>query len=230
MRDVKLDFGKAVKKQRFELGISQEELADRAGLHRTYISDVERGSRNVSLESIKKLARALELSIATLFARAGNGFETEQSVEILLIEDNPRDVELTLRAFRKARITNLVQVARDGAEALEFLFATGAHDFRVDRPLPGVILLDLKLPKIQGLEILRRIKTDHRTQKIPVVVLTSSSRDRDIAECLRLGAASYIVKPVGFQNFSEVTPHLHLEWALRKPSRESVAKTGAHDG
>jgi CheY-like chemotaxis protein len=214
--DVKVTFGKAVKKQRSELGISQEELADRAGLHRTYISDVERGARNVSLESIKKLAHALELSVATLFSRAGNGVEQDKFVEILLIEDDQNDIELTLHAFRKARIANVVHVVRDGAQALDFLFANGAYSRRQNQPLPGVILLDLNLPRIGGLEVLRRIRSDKRTHKIAVVVLTGSNCDRDIAECRRLGAASYIVKPVGFQNFSEVTPHLSLEWALKK--------------
>jgi CheY-like chemotaxis protein len=216
--DVKVIFGKAVKRQRSELGISQEELADRAGLHRTYISDIERGARNVSLESIRKLAQALELSVATLFSRAGNGIENANLVEILLVEDDSNDIELTLHAFHEARISNVVHVVRDGADALDFLFATGAHGRRHNQPLPGVILLDLNLPKIDGLEVLRRIRADRRTQKIPVVVLTVSNCDHNIAECRRLGAASYIVKPVGFRNFSEVTPHLSLDWTLNKPS------------
>jgi CheY-like chemotaxis protein len=213
--DVKTVFGAAVKSQRSELGITQEELADRAGLHRTYVSDVERGARNLSLESIEKLALALELSVSTLFARAGDG--AEQLLEILLVEDNPHDAELTLRAFRKARITNVVHVARDGAEALDFLFATGAHDRRMNQPLPGLILLDLNLPKVDGLEVLRRIKAERRTQQIPVIVLTVSKRDGDISECRRLGVGSYLSKPVGFQNFSEITPNLGLDWALKKP-------------
>src|SRR5438477_8397408 len=105
--DLKRLFGTAIKGKRSELGISHEELAHRAGLHRTYISDVERGARNLSLESIEKLAHALELSVATLFARAGDGAGADPFVEILLVEDNPDDVQLTLRAFRKARITNV---------------------------------------------------------------------------------------------------------------------------
>src|SRR5215216_4078334 len=133
--DVKATFGKAVKGKRIELGISQEELAHRAGLHRTYISDVERGTRNLSLESIEKLAGALELSLATLFARAADQVGPDPFIEILLIEDDPHDVHLTLRAFRKARITNVVHVARDGAEALDFIFATGAHSRRMNQAL-----------------------------------------------------------------------------------------------
>ena len=215
--DLKRLFGTAIRSKRSELGISQEELADRAGLHRTYVSDVERGARNLSLESIEKLASALELSISGLFERARDGGTNSQTVEVLLVEDEPLDVELTLRAFQKARFTNPLHVVHDGAEALEFVFGTGAYAHRRDLPLPGVILLDLNLPKINGLELLRQLKADKRTEKIPVIVLTVSQQDRDIAECRRLGVEQYLVKPVDFRNFSEVTPHLLFEWALVKP-------------
>lgn len=196
--------------------ISQEELAARAGLHRTYVSDVERGARNPSIESVQKLADALEVSLPILFERAGHG--QNRFVEILLVEDEPQDVELTLHAFKKARLTNPIHVVRDGLEALHFLFAAGRYAVRKEDPLPGVILLDLNLPTIDGLEVLRRVKADARTQKIPVVILTVSKRDRDISECQRLGAETYIVKPVGFQNFSEVTSRLSLSWVLVKPN------------
>ncbi len=220
IHDFKSSFGDAVKRTRSELGISQEELAGRAGLHRTYVSDVERGRRNISLENIEKLSSALQLTTSNLFARAGEANVQNKFVEILLIEDNVNDAELTLRAFRKGRITNVVHVVRDGVEAMEFLFATGAHERRRNQPLPGVILLDLNLPRIDGLEILRRIKADKNLQRIPVIVLTVSNHDRDIAECRRLGVENYIVKPVGFQNFSEIAPNLEMEWALvRQPRR-----------
>lgn len=212
--DATVDFGKAVRRQRFELGISQEELADRAALHRTYISDVELGMRNVSLKSISKLARALNLSVPKLFSKADVGPEINRIVEILLIEDNPRDVEMTLRAFWKAKITNVVNVARDGVEALEHLFGKAKAKNQV---LPGVILLDLFLPKVDGLEVLREIKKDKNTRKIPVIVLTASNRESDIAECQRLGVDKYIVKPVGFRNFSDITPSLGLNWTLQRP-------------
>src|SRR5438270_1542305 len=134
--DLKTLFGVAVRKKRVGLGISQEELADRAGLHRTYISDVERGVRNLSLESIEKLAHALELSVSGLFARAGDGSGAgSETVEILLVEDEPDDIELALLAFRKARFANPVHVVHDGAEALDFLFATGAYAHRRHSPL-----------------------------------------------------------------------------------------------
>jgi CheY-like chemotaxis protein len=208
------------------MGISQEELADRAGLHRTYISDVERGMRNPSLESIAKLAQALDLTLPALFERATGSEAAVGMVDILLVEDEPRDVELTLRAFKRARLSNPIQVARDGAEALDLIFARGAYAHRQGERRPMVILLDLNLPKVSGVEVLRRLRADRRTEKIPVVVLTVSTRDRDIAECKRLGVANYIVKPVGFQNFSETIPGLEMEWALLRP----VGRAGRESG
>jgi two-component system, response regulator len=215
-------FGKAIRRTRSELRISQEELADRAGLHRTYVSDVERGRRNISLESIQKLAHALRLSAAALFQRAKSGSGSDRPVEILIVEDNPTDLELALRAFEKAKITNPVHVARDGAEALEFIFdARHVDEWRKQKSL--VILLDLALPRVSGLEVLRHLKADARTEMIPVIVLTSSQRDRDAEECRRLGAQHYIVKPVGFENFSEITPSLALGWTLVGGSRRRAA-------
>jgi CheY-like chemotaxis protein len=201
-------------------GISQEELAGRAGLHRTYVSDIERGARNVSLESIEKLARALDVSVASLFANgtdAAAQHENDGLVDILFVEDDPNDVHLTLRALKEAKITNRIHVVSDGAEALDYLFCTGRYaDRRPERP--QVILLDLKLPKVDGIKVLRRIKADARTRTIPVVVLTGSRANRDIVASKRLGAEAYIVKPVDFRNLSEVTPRLSLQWALLKPA------------
>jgi CheY-like chemotaxis protein len=219
---LKILLGKAIKNTRSALGISQEELAARAGLHRTYVSDVERGVRNPSLESVDKLARALELSLPRLLERTGHD---QTLVEILLVEDEPADVELTIRAFAKARLTNPIHVARDGVEALEFLFAQGRHADRADHPLPKVVLLDLNLPKKSGIEVLRQIKTHEHTRDIAVVVLTVSERDRDMKECRRLGAETYIVKPVDFRNFSEVTSHLNLAWTLVKPARAELSSS-----
>jgi len=211
--DLKTLLGMAIKTQRASLGISQEELAHRAGLHRTYVSDLERGARNPSIESIEKLAGALQVSVSNLFEGAGNGSSSRQMEEILLMQDNPRDVDLTIRAFKKANITNPLKVARDGEEALDLVFAD-ANRGSPRRTL--LILLDLNLPKISGLEFLRRIKAAEQTQDIPVIILTLSIRDRDIAECRKLGVENYIVKPVDFQNFSEVTARLGLAWTLGK--------------
>jgi CheY-like chemotaxis protein len=216
--DLKALLGATIKTERSALGISQEKLAEQAGLHRTYVSDVERGARNPSIASIEKLARALKLSVSALFERATNGRGAREVVEILLVEDDPRDVKLTMRAFERAQITNPVHVARDGVEALDFLFGMGEFAHRREDIQPKIILLDLNLPKIAGLEVLRRIKAETRTRFIPVIILTASDRDRDINECRRLGADTYIVKPVHFQNFSEVTPLLSLAWVLIKPN------------
>jgi CheY-like chemotaxis protein len=220
----------AIKTERCVLGFSQEELAERAGLHRTYVSDVERGARNPSIASIEKLAQALKLSVSALFQRADNGGRLSEFVEILLVEDNPQDVELTTRAFAKARITNPLHVVADGVEALDFLFGTGAYQHRAYAALPQIILLDLNLPKKSGLEVLRRIKADRLTKDIDVIVLTVSTRDRDMAECRRLGVETYIIKPVGFQKFSEVTRNLDLAWTLVKPARAERSKSGQLSG
>jgi len=134
-------------------------------------------------------------------------------VEILLVEDNPSDVELTLRALKARNLANQVFVARDGAEALEFFF--GEHSpLRDIGVAPRVILLDLKLPKVDGLEVLRRLKGDERTRTLPVVVLTSSKEEPDIAAAYRLGANSYIVKPVDFEAFARAVSEVGLYWLL----------------
>lgn len=137
-----------------------------------------------------------------------------KAVEILLVEDNPRDLDLALRALQKANITNRIHVARDGAEALEFIFGEGAHAGRSIEDRPKVILLDLKLPKIDGLEVLQRIKTDPRTKMIPVVILTSSREQRDVVDSYQLGVNSYIVKPVNFERFAQAVRDLGFYWLL----------------
>jgi two-component system response regulator len=137
-----------------------------------------------------------------------------EQVEILLVEDNPNDIELTLHALKKHNITNSIHVVRDGAEALEYVFCTGAAANRSIENGPKLILLDLKLPKVDGLEVLRRIKGDPRTRMTPVVVLTSSREERDIVESYHLGANSYIVKPVNFEQFAESAKQLGLYWLL----------------
>ena len=139
---------------------------------------------------------------------------TEDSVEILLVEDNPNDVELTLHAFKKHNFANHIEVVRDGAEALEFIFCTGAYAQRRIENGPKVILLDLKLPKVDGREVLRQIKSDPRTRAIPVVVLTSSREEPDIVESYQLGVNSYIVKPVDFEQFTEAVRNLGMYWLL----------------
>ena len=143
----------------------------------------------------------------------------KSSIELLLVEDNPQDLELALRALRKGNITNHIEVARDGAEALDFLFCRGAHASRNIADTPKVVLLDLKLPKVDGLDVLRQIKADARTRTIPVVVLTSSREQRDLVESYELGVNSYIVKPVNFESFTRAVQELGLYWLLLNEPR-----------
>jgi len=229
--DVQILFGISVRAWRGRLGLSQEELAERAGLHRTYVCDIERGARNVSLKSIEKLAKALEISLPAVFSPPENsasrkGSSAERApilasalnglVDILLVEDNSDDAELTMSALRGANISNPIEWVRDGAAALDFLFCTGEFSQRSSANGPQVVLLDLNLPKVSGMDVLRRIKADPRTRTIPVLVLTASKAERDAAISRRLGADGYIIKPVDFRNFSEVTSGLSLQWALLK--------------
>jgi two-component system response regulator len=142
---------------------------------------------------------------------------------ILLVEDNAEDVELTQRAFRKSKVLNELTVVRDGEQALEYLFCTGAFAARDPHQMPEVILLDLKLPKVGGLEVLRRVRTDQRTKRIPVVVLTSSTEDRDICSSYDLGANSFVRKPVDFTQFLEAAQQLGLYWlVMNLPPRDSA--------
>jgi CheY-like chemotaxis protein len=210
------------------LGVSQEELGGRAGLHRTYICDIERGARNVSLQSIEKLAQALEISTAALFSYdpAHGPPETpsptgQALLDILLVEDDSHDVAMAMEALKD--ITNRVQIVRDGQAALNFLFCQGPYATRRPSQRPQLLLLDLRLPKIDGLEVLRRVKSNPRTATIPVVVLTGSERDRDIQASRRLGAASYIVKPVDVRNLTRLAPVLSFQWALVKRPPEGRA-------
>jgi len=133
---------------------------------------------------------------------------------ILLVEDNPDDVDLTIRALKKNKILNEVVVAADGAEAVDYLFGTGKYAGRDLSIIPQLILLDLKLPKIDGLELLRRIRADERTELLPVVILTSSKEEKDIVNGYKLGANSYIRKPVDFNQFIEAVKYLGLYWLV----------------
>ncbi|MEE9234157.1 MAG: response regulator [Candidatus Acidoferrales bacterium] len=137
-----------------------------------------------------------------------------QEVEILLVEDDPADVELTLRAFRNGNLSNRIHVVRDGEEALDFLFCRGAYARRTFEHAPKLILLDLKLPKVDGMEVLRQVKGDPRTKAIPVVILTSSKEDKDMVNGYQLGVNSYIQKPVDFNQFRETVKHLGLYWLV----------------
>ena len=140
--------------------------------------------------------------------------DTNNIIEILLVEDNPQDLTLTLRALKKANLANHIHVARDGEEALQFIFCEGPFAGRKVENGPKVILLDLKLPKVDGKEVLARIKSDPRTKMIPVVVLTSSKEQSDLVESYKLGVNSYIVKPVNFEGFAAAVQELGMYWLL----------------
>ena len=138
---------------------------------------------------------------------------SDSSIELLLVEDNPADQELTLHVLKRHNLANRVKIARDGAEALDFIFGPESEP-RVEEFRPRMILLDLKLPKVSGLEVLGRLKADPRTRDIPVVVLTSSRQDADLARCYELGVNSYVVKPVDFGQFAEAVRQLGFYWLL----------------
>jgi two-component system response regulator len=143
---------------------------------------------------------------------------------ILLVEDNADDEALMIRAFRKNNLSNQIVVARDGAEALDYLFRTGSFGDRDPEAMPELVLLDLKLPKVDGLEVLRRLRSDPRTELLPVVILTSSKEEQDIVQGYRLGANSYVCKPVNFDRFVEATRQLGLYWLLLNESVPRLAR------
>jgi two-component system response regulator len=142
-----------------------------------------------------------------------------QQIEILLAEDNPRDAEMTLRSLKKHNFANNVHWVKDGAEALDFMFCAGAYTSRDPNQTLKLVLLDIKMPKVDGVEVLRRLKSDERTKSTPVVIMTSSNEERDVIESYRLGVNSYIVKPVEFNAFLETVAKIGFYWVLtnRKP-------------
>lgn len=162
------------------------------------------------------------------FPTKGHG--TMNGMEILLIEDSPEDVEITLRAFRKTRLANKIHVVRDGEEALECMFNTGRYADRSVCSNARLILLDLKLPKVDGIEILKRCKSDRRTKRIPVVVLTSSREERDMIESYDLGANSYVVKPVDYSQLTETVRQLGLYWMVLNQLPSEIHTEGERVG
>ena len=151
--------------------------------------------------------------------------ERKTNRTILLVEDNPDDVELTLRALKQYNIRNEIAVVRDGAEALDYLFATGAYSDRDTTTMPAVVILDLKLPKVDGLEVLQRMRADERTKTVPVVILTSSTEEQDMVNGYKFGANSYVRKPVDFTQFVESARQLGLYWLVINEPPPKIRRT-----
>lgn len=206
----------SVRSWRGRLGISQEELAERAGLHRTYVCDIERGARNVSLKSIEKLAKALEVPLSTLFSSKLEPLEEKadsaraDGVDILFVEESHADAERALEILKQGKFSNRIHWVRDGAEALDFIFCSGFYEQRSPSDGPQVVFLNLKLSKIKGIEVLRRVKSDPRSRSVQVVVMMDSGDERDVEASRRLGADAFLAKPVDFRNLNEVIRRLSL--------------------
>lgn len=221
--NLKVAFGRSVRSMRNRLGISQDELAWRASVHRTYVTNIERGICNPSLGSIQKLASALGTSMSTLlgdlegkdpkWARGGGS-----SVDILVIEDNPTDAVAAVNNLKQWGLVNEIRVVQSAELALEFIIAGGFEPGVSQAERPMLILLDLQLPGISGIELLQRLKSNRQTASIPLVILTSSLNERDVIECRRLGADAYLAKPLDFKRLIQVTPKLNLSWLLCAPS------------
>ena len=221
--DLQTKLGAFIRTRRNQLGITQEELSWRANRHRTYIADIERGARNVTLRSLVNLANALQLTVENLFSRASapagthlcaaGQDNTDGPREILLVEGRATDAKRARRAFNRAKFANPIKVVSSGEQGLHYLFGTGRYAKRVPvRPL--VILLDLNLPDMPVLEFLRCIKKDERTRAIPLVFLTVVGCRLDIIKCGRRAVVHYLIKPLAFENFVELTAKLNLHLTL----------------
>jgi two-component system response regulator len=220
--DAQVRLGAVVRACRHRLGLTQDELGSRSNLHRTYIADVERGARNVTLRSIINLAKALEVTVGNMLSHAAdagvwNAGSHDSSVvdvsDILLVEESATDAALTERVFKRARITNRLRIARSAEDAMAILL--GASGSAKRNPVrPRLILLGLKLPGMSGLELLRKIKADRRTRDVPIVVLANSWSDKAIIESGRLGVQNHIIKPFSIESLVRVAPKLDLHLTL----------------
>lgn len=190
-----------IRERRLELGLSQAELSGKADLHRTYISEVERGTQNLTIETLSKLADALETSVLVLMEDATRAIRfTESPIQILLAEDSSADIHMVERSLKASKLPTELKVLTDGRETLDYLTQKGNHSAAA---LPDLILLDLHLPRKNGYEILREIKADSRLKQIPVVVLTNSESNVDVSKSYELHANTFITKPVSQKKFQE---------------------------
>jgi two-component system, response regulator len=221
-------FGAVVRSQRLSAGLSQEELAHRSGLHRTYVTDVERGARNPSLNSIKKLSDALGMPLGGLFGLVEEADRREHQTAasshqenasphkpaaILIAAENSSNADTVIRVLSENNIVNNVHVVHDGAEAMDYVFCTGAYKKRDFLETPGLVLLDLRLGKIDAFTILAKIRDNPLTRPIPVVALGAQS-DQDLAKARQHGVTEFIVAPFDFPKFALASAQLGFQWTL----------------
>lgn len=228
-------FGAVVRSQRLSAGLSQEELAHRSGLHRTYVTDVERGARNPSLNSIKKLSDALGMPLGGLFGLVEEADRREHQVsasshqesssqhepaEILVAAENSSDADTVIRVLGENNIASHIHAVRDGAEAMDYIFCTGAYKKRDFLKTPDLILLHLRLSKVDAFTILAKIRDNPLTRPIPVVALGAQS-DQDLARAQQHGVTEFIVAPFDFPKLAHASAQLGLQWMLVKAMKRS---------
>lgn len=208
------------------LSMSQEELSNRSGLHRTYISDVERGSRNPSIKSLAQLAAALQTSVSELLAATeAEGALQTSPLEILLVEDHQADVHLITTAIKQAKVPCRVSVAKDGEEALSYLHRTGQWS---EAPRPELVLLDLNLPRKSGYDVLSEMKSTQRLLDIPVIILSTSESDQDVVRTYKMHANCFISKPLDPDEFFQVVAQTMEFWftIVKRPTRAVELEEG----
>lgn len=229
---MKSTFGASVKLRRNQLGFSQERLAERSDLHRTYISDVEHGRRNISIETMEKLAAALDISVVELFLGPGisngkfpdasnDGGTLSFALEILLVSGSQSEAKKLAGAFAAARISNPIFVVDNVPGALAYVFRQGSYARRQPGKPPDLVLLDTNFPETDLVDFLRGIKSDKKTAPIPVALLVKSAHDRILKKCKNSGVETHVVKPIGFQSLRRLVEQLNLNWQLFKDTEST---------
>jgi transcriptional regulator with XRE-family HTH domain len=241
VRSIQIKFGAIIRARRLSSELSQEEVAHRAGLHRTYVTDVERGARNPSLKSIKRLCDALSISLSEVFALVEmQGSADQQSdrselkkelrrdgrLEILIAGDDVADLDATTRAIRETGLVNTIHYAHNSVELLDFLAPSGTRELQETHQVSAIVLLDLTQPHVGGVEILRRIRENPLAVLIPVIVLVSSESQPALRTAQRIGISSFIVKPVDFTKFVQAVEKAGLSWILIEGKRTDQQSGG----